>query len=1423
MAKVSKYGQWKYPGEDTIIPSGDITMQGVPYPVLGIDNLGNTKMMQPGGDYTFPGTAVYEIPMMAYGGNTSMPNLKRVKIKTLPKAQTTGQFNSSYDVNLSPAENIELNRRAQVAGWNSVDEYRNANWAYNTAAQNKNNLERGKEIANWMDANYKQPSKEVLEQEKKERFAKHLTTPSQEDLESVNPETGYAKAAYTSRFGTGPKIGGMSLWSPEDIANSEINDADITDYLNASYNKQKITDEVGQLTFDIAFSKDEKEKKKLNSKLKDKKYILDQADKAINSTEFSRKFSAYQQHKQDSQQKANMLGTTNTTVGPLDAAVGLYAAAPAIASTLGLELLGTGVTLGNVVNPAFHAVGTYNFLNPDSDFRQAVSRYNAGEGDWRDVAFEGGLNALNFLGAKNLSSDLNAVKNIGAIGSTGRRFKDLQNLQHWAKQYGYNIPDIQRVAKSDMLTDMTFRGLLNRHNTFVRGVSTNWPKVKETLSGRWLGEENAWSKLIKELEAQGINYETNPQAAAEYMASHIPGETGYGRYGLKKGEHALYVSNSKPNAEGYTYGDGYSVTLRRPTDFSSSNRLDWISANEYPINYGFRGSPYGTGIVANDYQKRLPTSIRDFVYVTKDPMKQHRLTQGLDDVYRKAQTDAWPMQRKFRNKKDALAKATNPKNRRGVLAADYDKSRSMSWTPGEDDLVFKDSPNLLDYAKMSYYDFMRAYYDIKPELAPLKVVLKEMFLDPKVYRGFAQNAFGELDPFSHYAFKGQPGEKIFDVIRTDRVTPEIWQNTSRAHMGTGSARYTRKQEGGDISIPSLKQIKIKSLPKAQLIGDIKTGIGKIADYEYARGRRDGTGLTDYGNPLLGTNPKRDDAINWMMTNVLPIAQPYYTTPAEQTEAVDFIYNTGRDPRIYQLDQYLKSIGQSGLPNRGSFNIDYYGAKADKKAVAAKLAELDKLWQQYAPAINKLSVNDRRQLLNKGRDFYYQNIDLKPDGTPSDAYYNTWYGRIWNTNDAAPFDPNDKRFKKVKQAGGSTEEEILANRNRAFQDIIVDDEMFDEGDFELYLDQAQTGGELPDDYQDFLNYSETAPENRRPDSEWQYGNPRQYDHYGMWDALGKPKTFEEALAKNPHWQPDPYDGMYHGFSTNPDTGVWLKSHIPGESHPGDTGWMEYKDFMLSNDRNWGGKNQNLVFDPELQRMRYIERKQDGGGIINMMQQYGYKPAPETPDVFDQMQKMGILPQPTPTLLDQYNQVMNAFDKPKPVRFKIPEDYYTRLMQQENGVNKGLKDGRYYQYTSEEGGNDTIGYGHKLTDDDVKTNRYSKGLTKDEAIALMRNDAEEHLDRTLEQYETKFGKGSFDKLHPDLKVLALDFVYNGLPIEEYPNFFGAANQYSTTKDATVKKQAYEKMLKNYIRNVKKDGVLVPLGERNKYTRSVLDNLK
>jgi len=56
-------GQWKHPGRCTMIPSNQITMQRVAYPVLGIDDTGHSKIMHPEQEYTFPGSRVFEIPM----------------------------------------------------------------------------------------------------------------------------------------------------------------------------------------------------------------------------------------------------------------------------------------------------------------------------------------------------------------------------------------------------------------------------------------------------------------------------------------------------------------------------------------------------------------------------------------------------------------------------------------------------------------------------------------------------------------------------------------------------------------------------------------------------------------------------------------------------------------------------------------------------------------------------------------------------------------------------------------------------------------------------------------------------------------------------------------------------------------------------------------------------------------------------------------------------------------------------------------------------------------------------------------------------------------------------------------------------------------------------------------------------------------
>ena len=66
---VDPAGQWKYPGQVTRIPSNTITMQGVPYPVMGIPNKGEPTMMQPGQYYEFPDADyVDEYPQMKKGG-----------------------------------------------------------------------------------------------------------------------------------------------------------------------------------------------------------------------------------------------------------------------------------------------------------------------------------------------------------------------------------------------------------------------------------------------------------------------------------------------------------------------------------------------------------------------------------------------------------------------------------------------------------------------------------------------------------------------------------------------------------------------------------------------------------------------------------------------------------------------------------------------------------------------------------------------------------------------------------------------------------------------------------------------------------------------------------------------------------------------------------------------------------------------------------------------------------------------------------------------------------------------------------------------------------------------------------------------------------------------------------------------------------
>ena len=98
-------GQWKHPGENTRIPGGDITMQGVPYPVYAQPNIGQPQMMYPGQDYNFPGADyVDEYPQMKRGGYIK-------GLVQMPKPSKKGLASKAYSRSLEATNRLFTENR----------------------------------------------------------------------------------------------------------------------------------------------------------------------------------------------------------------------------------------------------------------------------------------------------------------------------------------------------------------------------------------------------------------------------------------------------------------------------------------------------------------------------------------------------------------------------------------------------------------------------------------------------------------------------------------------------------------------------------------------------------------------------------------------------------------------------------------------------------------------------------------------------------------------------------------------------------------------------------------------------------------------------------------------------------------------------------------------------------------------------------------------------------------------------------------------------------------------------------------------------------------------------------------------------------------------------------------------------------------
>ena len=364
--------------------------------------------------------------------------------------------------------------------------------------------------------------------------------------------------------------------------------------------------------------------------------------------------------------------------------------------------------------------------------------------------------------------------------------KDLEAAKNYYSKYGYDIPDnLAEIAKDSKKTDELIQGLVNQHNTFVRGVSTNWEV---------LADKNP--DIIKHLEEKGIDYKNDPEAAAKYMATHVPIQTGYGRWGLDsnvfyENKDAIYTSNSLPTAEGYTYGDGFIVKVKRPTDFTSANRLDWIEKNK--LDFFEDDLPNASDKLKTKYynliEKRIEKEIRPKYYDKHRNTYLFKEGASWDDM----DYDKWKIEQEVRKKLGL--KTFNLEN--GIIKTDAHTKEKMIdrvthdlfIKPEEfedianDNVLWEQLNNIDKKANEKYGQILNEYrYDRDKTMQEYDMYrykeLKKLNVDKlnKIIKDYEDKV-----GYAHYLHTGTPGTKLLDALETYRITPDTFKNKSRAH------------------------------------------------------------------------------------------------------------------------------------------------------------------------------------------------------------------------------------------------------------------------------------------------------------------------------------------------------------------------------------------------------------------------------------------------------------------------------------------------------------------------------------------------------------------------------------------------------------------------------------------------------------------
>lgn len=309
----------------------------------------------------------------------------------------------------------------------------------------------------------------------------------------------------------------------------------------------------------------------------------------------------------------------------------------------------------------------------------------------------------------------------------------------------------------------------------------------------------------------------------------------------------------------------------------------------------------------------------------------------------------------------------------------------------------KRSPDVLDAYAMQLMEFIME----QMSKGASEDLLKKMLLES----GIEQTDAEELIDVAKSKLEAENSNGEYERIMQQQMAQQAQQGQMmQAPMGQPNemeqARY-----GGSMGSKKLKRF-VNAGETNTKYNDTQNGppdendewIRKMMEFEKRKGgykNGKAISLDNYGYndwQVLGHKNEptsTEDAIDYFKKDFLPKVSQY---PMGMREAAgDFLYNTGQDPRLYMLDQYVREFEPSmkdGLPNRTDYKVGekYYN-------------DFDKVYSNYESKISQLPVEKRIELLNKGRKFYYENTvpkgstwDISKQG-PYPAYEATWKDRL----------------------------------------------------------------------------------------------------------------------------------------------------------------------------------------------------------------------------------------------------------------------------------------------------------------------------------------------------------------------------------------------------------------------------------------------